>query len=112
MVVLLVGMRALRNKAGCAMVGTSKLFGPPSITKMDSVESASASLPATTHPAVPPTNGLIIFGGNEIGRFTSSDDHIHLLDRIWECFVNFSHRGDLHDRGDARGIELVLVAPE
>lgn len=54
MVELLVGMRPVKNRAGYTMVGTSKLFGPCSMTRIESLGSASASRAAMTQAAVPP----------------------------------------------------------
>ena len=51
---MLVGNRCCKKNTGLTTLGTLRLFSPPSMTKMDRLGSASASLPATIQPAVPP----------------------------------------------------------
>lgn len=46
------------NSAGIETSGMS-LFVPLSMTRIDKPGSASANLPATTHPAVPPVEKVI-----------------------------------------------------
>lgn len=85
---LLVGARLVRNRAGYKTDVTSKLIGPPSITRMDRLGSASASLAATTHPAVPPTSSQSLLSRSWFRIYdTSSDNHVKLLNIIWERLV-------------------------
>lgn len=53
-IVLLVGSRWVMKRAGWLMVGSFELSGPLSIINIERLGSASVSLEAMMHPAVPP----------------------------------------------------------
>jgi hypothetical protein len=73
------------------MVGTSALFWPPSIIRMDKFGSAAASREATTQAVVPPVKTVNKSGSPSIVWRTlvlaTDDDDIHLLDIIGKFVV-------------------------
>lgn len=83
---VLLGIRWVGNMAG-NLIASVSLSCPASTTRIDSEESAAASLPAITQPAVPPDDdwrsSVIRYQTHERGKGlpTASDDDIHLL---WE----------------------------
>lgn len=93
---VLVGARLAKNKAGYSIKG-SLLFGPPSMSNMDSSGSASASLAATTHAVVPPVECSVNCQNSGIPSYrsgmqmkrnpTSGDDNIDLLNGLRELVV-------------------------
>ena len=75
------------NSAGIDMLGMS-LFVPPSITRMDKLGSASANLPATTHPAVPPAESYFMQIDPQGGLvITTCNDNIHFCDAIGQLGI-------------------------
>jgi hypothetical protein len=82
------------NRAGCTMVGTSRLFGPCSITRIDSSGSASARRPAMTQAAVPPRRPEDVnhqYHGAWTMTLTSSKNHIHLRQSLGKMLEYRSH---------------------
>ena len=87
------------------MVGIS-LFGPPSITSIDSLGSASASLAATTHPAVPPgqdrRSSVKVFRrspGIEVKHRTSRNDNINFVNFLRQIRIQLQTHGATNGAG-------------
>lgn len=77
------------QNAGTVTMGSPKLLGPLSMTRIDKFLLASASLPATMQPAAPPALRFS-YGTGERRRElpqTSGDDDINVSDVVREILV-------------------------
>lgn len=76
------GMRLRAIRMGCFTLSLPSWFSPPSMRRTDRPGSASASLPAMVHPAVPPIPPSDMFASLCFVELTTADDHIHLLQTL------------------------------